>query len=358
MKIAQIASFGERVPPKKYGGTERFVYTLTEGLVERGHNVTLFASGDSVTSAKLISVYPKSLRESNFRNPYEAGNIPMLNIGKAYSMQHEFDIIHDHNGYMSLPSATLATTPVIMTLHGAILPDAKRLYEGLNNQNNPVFVSVSYSQRKPAPNLNYVSNIYHGINLEDYPFSNEEEGYLLFVGRINEEKGVHHAIEVAEFLDMPLVIAAKLDNCDVPYFKEYIEPRLSDKITWVGEVTSRVRNKLMTKALCFLHPVTWREPFGLAIIESMACGTPVIAFNKGSIPEIVRHGKTGFVAEDVSEMIEYVRRVKEIKRKDCRIHVEKNFSAERMVLEYESVYRKILNLRTLGGKIINPQVHN
>jgi glycosyltransferase involved in cell wall biosynthesis len=346
MKIAQIAPLGERVPPKKYGGTERVIHALTEGLVKIGHDVTLFASGDSQTSARLYPVYPKSLREADFRNPYTAGSIPMLNIGTAYSMQDEFDIIHDHNGYLSLPTATLASTPVVMTLHGALTPENKRLYEGLNNPVNPHFVSISYSQRKPVPNLNFKGNVYHGIEVSEYPFSSADEGYLLFVGRINEEKGVHHAIEVAEFLNVPLIIAAKLDACDTLYFKEYIEPKLSDKIRWIGEVNSESRNRLMSRALCFLHPVTWREPFGLVLIEAMACGTPVIAFNRGSIPEIVKHGKTGFIAEDAAEMIEYVKRVRTIKRKACRAHIQENFNIGKMVTGYEKIYENILSIKS------------
>lgn len=359
MKIAHIAPLGERVPPPKYGGTERFVYTLVEGLVKRGHDVTLFASGDSQTNANLISVFPKSLREAGIKNPYEAGNMPMLNIGRAYLMQHDFDIIHDNNGFMSLPTAMLATTPVIMTLHGAISPDGKRLFEGLNNSLNPFFVSISLSQRKPVPNLNYVANIYHGLNIAEYPFSNDDDGYLLFVGRISEEKGVRHAIEVAEFLDLPLILAAKLDPVDVPYFKEFVEPKLSSKIKWLGEVSTETRNRLMSRALCFIHPVVWREPFGLALIEAMACGAPVAAFNRGSIPEVVRHGKTGFIAEDTAEMIDYIKKIKNIKRKACRLHVEHNFSAEKMISEYENVYRKVIGLKSIGKRIQpHSQIHN
>ncbi len=346
MKIAIVAPLGERVPPKKYGGTERFIYTLTQGLVKSGHDVTLFASGDSETSARLISSHPKSLREAKIKNPYQAGSIPMLNIGKAYSMQDKFDVIHDNNGYLSLPTATLATTPVVMTLHGAFHPDGKKLYEELNNFNNPYFVSISYSQRKPAPALNWIGNVYHGIEVTDYPFSSEHDGYLLYVGRITEEKGVHHAIDVAQFLDLPLVIAAKLDPCDMPYFKEFVEPRLTDKIKWIGEVDAASRNRLMSRALCFIHPVMWREPFGLTLIESMACGTPVVAFGRGSIAEIVKHGKNGFIAEDTSEMIEYVKNIESIKRKNCRTYVEQNFSATKMIQDYEAIYKKVIGMRS------------
>ncbi|HVT01429.1 MAG TPA: glycosyltransferase family 4 protein [Patescibacteria group bacterium] len=361
MRIAQIAPLGERVPPKKYGGTERIVYSLTEELVNRGHDVTLFASGDSETSAHLVSVYPKSLREANISNPYEAGHLPMLNIGTAYSMQNKFDIIHDHNDSLSFPTAMLATTPVVMTLHGAFGPSAKKMYEGLNKfSSNVNLVSISMSQRRPSPDLNYIGNVYHGINVKDYIFSDKNEGYLLFVGRINEEKGVHHAIEVAEFLDLPLIIAAKLDENDRSYFAQYVKPRLNERIKWIGEVSSPVRNRLMSRALCLLHPVTWREPFGLVLIEAMACGAPVVAFNRGSIPEIVKHGKTGFIAEDTSEMIEYIKRVSSIKRANCRLHVKNNFSVEKMVGGYESIYEEVISLRreSVSNKIIHQTLTN
>lgn len=350
MRIAQIAPIGEAVPPKKYGGTERVVYTLTEHLTKRGHDVTLFASGDSKTSARLLSITPKSLRELNAKDPYGANFLSMLNIGEAYRRQDEFDIIHDHNPYLSLPTALLATTPVVMTLHGAISPDSKRLFERLNNKTNPCFVSISRSQRKPAPNLNYIANIPHGLDMNDFPFSKTDGGYLLYVGRLSLEKGVHYAIEVAEFLSLPIIIAAKLDQVEQPYFNEYIKPKLNEKIRWIGEVDTEERNRLMSKALAFIHPVSWREPFGLALIEAMACGCPVVAFNRGSIPEIIKHGKTGFIAEDVVEMIEHVKNIGKIKRIKCREYALENFNAERMTRQYEEVYEKIFEM-TRGESI-------
>lgn len=339
MKIAQIAPLIERVPPKKYGGTERVIYTLTEELVKMGHDVTLFASGDSITSAKLLSSYPKSLREAKINDVYGTNVQQMLAIGMAYEMQDEFDIIHDHNGHMSLPTANIAKTPVVMTLHGAFNPQNRRLFETLNKVH---YVSISNSQRVPVPNLNYAGTVYNGLYLDNYPFSEEDEGYLLFVGRISMEKGVHHAIEVAQYLQLPLIIAAKLEAVDMQYFKEYVEPKLSDQIKWIGEVDEEERNLLMSKALCFLHPVTWREPFGLTLIEAMATGCPVVAFNRGSIPEVIEHGKTGFVVEDAEEMIEAVSNIKQIKRADCRARALGEFNAEKMARGYLEIYEKIL----------------
>lgn len=343
MKIAQIAPIIERVPPKKYGGTERVVYALTEELVKLGHDVTLFASGDSLTSARLISVYPKPLREAKFENLYGANPWTLLNVGLAYKLQNNFDIIHDHNNEISLPVSNVAHTPVVMTIHGAFNENVKKIYEILNKVN---IVSISNAQRIPMPNLNYVANVYNGLKMDNYPFSDKDEGYLLFVGRISLEKGVHHAITVAQHLNLPLIIAAKLDTearHDIAYFKEYIEPKLSDQIKWIGEVNEEERNDLMSKAICLLHPLTWREPFGLTLIEAMACGCPVVAIGKGSIPEIIVDQKTGYIVDDVYEMIEAVKKIKKIDRNECRNYSLINFNSLKMAKEYEKAYYKVLN---------------
>lgn len=347
MKIAQIAPLIESVPPEKYGGTERVVYALTEELVKRGHEVTLFASGDSKTSAKLVSVFPKALRKAKMQDLYGSNVYTNLNYGLAYSRQYQFDIIHDHLGHVSLPTANLSQTPVVMTLHGAFTPENKRIFEILNK---PYYVSISNSQREPVPNLHYAGTAYNGLYMEDYPFARGNEGFLLFVGRISMEKGVHFAIEVAQYLNLPLIIAAKLESVDLPYFNEYIGPRLSDQIRWIGEVSEEERNKLLSKALCFLHPVTWREPFGLTLIESMACGCPVVGFNKGSIPEVIRHGKTGYVVDDINKMIEAVEKIDSIDRAECRKHALENFSAQKMADKYEQIYRKIIQEKRLTVK--------
>jgi glycosyltransferase involved in cell wall biosynthesis len=345
MKIAQIAPLAERVPPKKYGGTERVIYNLTEELVKRGHEVTLFASGDSTTSAKLISVFPKSLREAKIKDLYGANTWDMLNIGLAYQMQDQFDIIHDHNPHISLPTANLSKTPVVVTIHGSLIGDYKYLYSAFDNIG---FVSISKAQRNPTPNLNYIGNVYNGLPMDDYPFSDKHWGYLLIVGRISEEKGTHYAIKVAQALDMPLIIAAKLDQSnghDIVYYEKNIKPFLSKKIKWVGEVDEKTRNELMSKAYCSLHPVTWPEPFGLTLIEAMACGAPVVAFSQGSIPEVIAHGKTGYVVNTLSQMIQAVKKVGKIKRINCRVHATQNFSAKKMADGYEQVYNQILSTK-------------
>lgn len=351
MRIAQIAPLSERVPAKKYGGTERVTHDLTEELVKMGHQVTLFASGDSLTSARLVSVYPKGLREAGIDlNPYSFASLYLMNIGVAYQMQDEFDIIHDHNDYFSLPTAIIAHTPVVMTLHGAFTTTKARIFERLNK---PYFVSISNAQRKSMPNLNYIGNVYNGLNFTSYPFSKKDDGYLLFVGRIDPEKGVDKAIEVAEFLDLPLIIAAKLDYMFRDYFEEKIKSNLNDRIKWIGEIETEERNNLMSKAICVLHPITWKEPFGLTMIESMACGAPVVAFNRGSVPEIVKDGKTGYIVEDTMEMVNAVRQIHKISREDCRKYALKKFNSRKMAEGYEKTYQKVIDLNKEDKIIAN-----
>jgi len=340
MKIAQIAPLIERVPPKRYGGTERVIHALTEELVKRGHEVTLFATGDSKTSAKLESVFPRSLREARLKGIYSINNWSMLNMGLAYGRQDEFDIIHDHLSPTSLPVSNIARTPVVATMHGAFTAENRRLFQKLRNAG---IVTISEAQIFPAPGINHIGTVYNGLNMEDYPFGAEPEDYLLFVGRISIEKGVHHAIEVAQQLDRKLVIAAKLDAVDRPYFREYIEPWLSERIEWIGEVNEERRNELMSKAYAFLHPITWREPFGLTLIEAMACGCPVIAMNKGSIPEIIKTGVTGYVVEDVEGMIDAVLAIDKIDRAACRARALEMFNVERMADGYEAIYQRLLS---------------
>jgi glycosyltransferase involved in cell wall biosynthesis len=347
MKIAMLVPIVESIPPEKYGGTERVVYHLTEELVKMGHDVTLFASGDSKTSANLLSVYPKSLRQpgSLAEEIYGPNGYTMLNIGLCYYMQDQFDVIHDHHNIISNPTANLSQTPVVMTIHGALDVDPAHvsLYEATDNIN---YVSISKSQQEPAPNLNWIGNVYNGTISDKMPFSSTSDDYLLFVGRMSPQKGLHHAIEVAKRLDLPLIIAAKLENSREHqiYYKEKIEPELNDKIRWVGEVDETERNKLMTKALAFLHPVTWREPFGLTLAEAMCCGAPVVAFGLGSIPEIIDHKKTGYVIApgDVDGMVEAVRNIKKISRARCRQHTLANFSTRKMAENYVAVYQKAI----------------
>jgi glycosyltransferase involved in cell wall biosynthesis len=345
MRIAINSPIIERIPAKKYGGTERVIYALTEELVKMGHQVTLFASGDSITSAKLVAVFPRALREpgSAVEDIYGPNGWSMINIGLPYIMQDEFDIIHEHHNIIAAPTANLSKTPVVMTIHGAldVDPSHKALYETMNNIN---YVSISHSQARPAPKMNWAGMVYNGTLYGNYSYQSQPGNYLLFVGRISQQKGVHHAIEVAQKLDLPLIIAAKLENADgnIQYFKEKIEPHLNQKIQWIGEVDEQQRNELMKKALCFLHPVTWSEPFGLTLAESMACGCPVVAFGLGSIPEIVVNGKTGFVVNTTEEMVEAIKKINLISRQSCHQYAMENFNPRKMAEEYVKIYRQVL----------------
>lgn len=338
MKIAQIAPLIERVPPKKYGGTERVIHALTEELVKRGHEVTLFASGDSMTSAKLVSVYPRALREAKLKNIYGANVWTLLNIATAFDMQDDFDIIHDHNDYLSLAVANLAITPTVITVHGAFGLENRVIFQKISR---PLVVTISKSQNMTL-GIHSAGTVYNGLNMENYPFSNIHDNYLLFVGRISPEKGVHYAIEVALILNLPLIIAAKLEEIDLPYYRVNVEPYLSERIRWIGEVDNDERNKLMSHAFCMLHPATWREPFGLTLIEAQACGCPVVAFNRGSIPEIVVHGKTGYIVNDAEGMADAIANLDQIDRTECRKHALQNFNSQKMADGYEDIYKKIL----------------
>ncbi len=354
MKIAQIAPIVEKVPPSKYGGTERVVSALTEELVKRGHDVTLFASGDSKTSAKLVSVVPKALKNLKIADPFGLNEHTLLHIGHAYGRQAEFDIIHDHVTPTSVPTASIATTPTVLTMHRPFTDTegTALLFENLNNL-NLVTISNAQARMLKDKNRNIIGTVYNGLQMRDYPFSSIHKGYLLFVGRLSERKGAHLAIKVAQALNLPLIMAAKLQRPDRPYFEKYIKPHLSQKIRWVGEVDEKKRNALMSKALCILHPVTWPEPFGLSMIEAMACGAPVVGLKQGSIPEVIVDGLTGFVVSSAAQMITAVKKISKIKRSDCRAHVLKNFSAEKMADQYEEIYRALLS-RQLRHKIPAP----
>lgn len=340
MKIAQIAPIAERVPPQKYGGTERIVHQLSEGLVKKGHQVTLFATGDSITHAQLKSIYPQGLREAKVKDPHGINPWTLLHLGWAYSFQEDFDIIHDHNNPISLPMANNAKRPVVMTIHSPLDETNQKL---LSTLKNPNFVSISYSQIANATNVNFVDTVHNGLDLADREFSSSPDGYLLFIGRMSPEKGPHLAIEVAERIGLPLVMAAKVDEVDKDYFSQYIAPKLSQKITWIGEVTDEEKGQLYSKALAFLHPVTWPEPFGLTMIEAMASGCPVIGFNKGSVAELVIDKMTGFVVDNIEEMVESVRQIDKIDRHETRKYALTHFGSSLMVDRYEAIYQQVLS---------------
>lgn len=341
LRIAQVAPLIERVPPMKYGGTERVVSALTEGLVARGHEVTLFAAGDARTKATLVSGCPHPLREAG-ASQEQIEELTIANLGRAYLRQSDFDLIHDHLGFLSLPTAQLATAPVVVTLHGSWTPSNRELYHQFDR---PHYVTISSAQAKGAEGRVRISaTIHHGIDVAHYPFGPDAGDYLLFVGRLSPEKAPHLAIEVAHSLNLPLILAAKLDPADLGYMREQIEPKLDgDRVRWIGEVDETERNRLMAGALCLVNPIQWQEPFGLVMVEAMACGLPVVAFRgTGATDELVVDGTTGFLVKDVAEMVDAVRRIAAIDRNACRRHVERSFSVERMVEAYEQLYRSLV----------------
>ncbi len=357
MRIAQVAPLLERVPPPAYGGIELVVGLLTDELVRRGHEVTLFASGDSVTLAKLVSVHPHSLRLDPTVKDYSI--YEMLELGSVYQQAAEFDIIHSHMGYTALPYANLVATPTVHTLHGIFTPENKKMFTFGKKQ---PYVSISDAQREPRLALNYVATVYNGININKYEFYPQPENppYLAFLGRMSPEKGVHLAIEIAKQGGWDLKMAGKVDVVDVEYFETKIKPQIDgQQIQYLGEANHAQKNALMGGAIATLFPITWREPFGLVMVESMASGTPVIAMKLGSTQEVIVQGKTGFLCDGIQDCINAIDKVTNLDRYACRQHVESHFTVKQMVDGYEAVYQQIMeekfsqnghyrNLLTLG----------
>ncbi len=343
MRIAQIAPLWERVPPPAYGGSELVVGLLTDELVRRGHDVTLFASGDSITLAKLESVHPCALRLDAVVKEYVI--YEMLNLSQVYERADEFDIIHSHIGCAALPYAALVKTPTIHTLHGIFTPDNEKLFTHARRQ---PFVGISDSQREPRLNLNCVATVYNGIDANRYEFYAQPDNppYLAFLGRMSPEKGPHLAIEIAQRSGWHLKMAGKIDPIDVEYFETQVKPHIDgQQIEFLGEANHAQKNVLMGGAAATLFPITWREPFGLVMIESMATGTPVIAMSLGSVPEIIAHGKSGFLCHSIEECVESIPKAVGLSRHDCREYVLMNFTAQRMTDGYEAVYQQVLSER-------------
>ncbi|TAK30001.1 MAG: glycosyltransferase family 4 protein [Chloroflexota bacterium] len=339
MRIAQVAPLSESVPPLLYGGTERVVYYLTQELMRMGHDVTLFASGDSRTAARLVPGCPKALRlDEAVYDPYAYA---MLQLGRVFDHADEFDVIHSHLDYFTFPFTRLVRTPTLVTPHGRLdLFDIAPIFREYTEVN---LVSVSNNQRNPLPFANWLGTVYHGIDLGDYRFGAGDGNYLAFLGRISPEKGVDLAIRVAQHVGMPLKIAAKVDAADKAYYDSVIAPLLeTDNVEFVGEVDQAAKSEFLRNAYALLFPIRWPEPFGLVMIEAMACGTPVIALTMGAAPEVIASGRTGFVCDSYEAMVQAVCRVHEIDRRECRHHVETNFSARVMALGYEDIYRRLI----------------
>ncbi|HKQ67657.1 MAG TPA: glycosyltransferase family 4 protein [Methylomirabilota bacterium] len=340
LRIAQVAPLYERVPPTLYGGTERVVAALTDELVRRGHQVTLFASGDSQTIGDLKSPVDRSLRLDPEAGDPVAAHV--LELAQVFERADEFDLIHCHVDYLAFPFGRLVRTPTVHTLHGRLdLPHFVPLFRHLRDV---AVVSISDAQRAPLRglDLNWAGTVYHGVALESYPYAEEGGEYLAFLGRISPEKRPDLAIAVAKRLAIPLKIAAKVDPKDRAYFENEIRPLLDDPlIEFIGEIDEASKAGFLGGALALLFPIDWPEPFGLVVIEAMACGTPVVARQCGSVPELIEAGRTGFVVDTLDELVDAVKRVRTLDRAACRRHVEARFSISRMVDDYESVYRQL-----------------
>jgi glycosyltransferase involved in cell wall biosynthesis len=336
MRIAQVAPLTEAIPPKLYGGTERVVSWLTEELVARGHDVTLFASGDSVTSARLEAIWPRALRlDGSVRDPM-ALHMMMLELVRRRA--HEFDFLHFHLDYYPWSIFSRHTTPFVTTLHGRLdLPEHQPLFHAFSSV--PV-VSISDAQRWPVPHAGWVATIHHGLPETLLTPAPVEPSYLAFLGRISPEKRVDRAIEIAGRCGLPLKIAAKVDRADEDYFQDKIRPLLSQPhVEYIGEINDARKAEFLSGALALLVPIDWPEPFGLVMIEAMACGTPVVAFHRGSVGEIVEHGLTGFVVEDETSAIAAIRQLPLLSRGRVRERFEERFTARRMADDYLKVYR-------------------
>lgn len=333
MKVAIISPIAWRTPPRHYGPWERVVSLLTEGLVKENIDVTLYATGDSITSAKLRSVCNAPYEEDR---ELDAKVWESLHISEIMEQANEFDIIHNNYDFLPLTYSGLIKTPVLTTIHGFSSAKILPVYKKYNKKTQ--YVSISNADRNSE--LDYIRTVYHGIDIEKFTLNKQRGNYLVYFGRIHRDKGTFEAIQVAKKAKMKLVIAGIVQ--DQVYYKDCVEPYLNEDICYIGSVGPKERNKVLGNAYALLHPINFNEPFGLSIVEAMACGTPVIAFNKGSMPEIIQEGINGFMVSNVEEMTEKIRDIMNISREDCRKTVECRFTQEKMVKQYIEVYKEIL----------------
>jgi len=337
MHIAMLSPIAWRTPPRHYGPWENVASLLTEALVSRGHDVTLFATADSKTSGTLHAVCPCGYEEDRSLIPkvWEC-----LHISELFEHADAYDIIHNHFDFLPLTYTGFTTTPVVTTIHGFSSPGILPVYKKYNAK--AFYVSISDADR--SPDLDYIKTIHHGIDIKQFDFQRAPDDYLLFFGRIHHDKGARQAIEIARACSKKLILAGIIQ--DQAYFDRYVAPHLdNDNVVYIGSVGPVERNELLGKACAMLHPIQFDEPFGLSVIEAMACGTPVIAFNRGSMPELIKTGETGFLVGTVEEAIQAVVRIKEIDRSTCRRHVERHFTVDRMIDEYIQVYEMMLQDR-------------
>jgi len=339
MKIAQVSPLAERVPPIGYGGTERIVAYLSDELIRQGHELTLFASGDSLTKGLLVAGSDRALRlNSKIEDPLAHD---AFQLEQVLQQAEAFDIIHFHTGYSHFPTFRRQRTPNVTTFHGRLdIPDLNRLFSECADQ---CVISISNSQREPFPHMNWQGTVYHGLPLDLYRPGEGQGDYLAFLGRISPEKRVDRAIEIAKRVNMRIKIAAKIDNADREYMETKIRPLLDDHLVdFVGEFNREEKEKFLGDAYALLFPIDWPEPFGLVMIESMACGTPVIAYRAGSVPEVVDPGVTGFIVESIEEAVRALEKVQYLDRKHCREVFEQRFSSARMAADYLKIYERCL----------------
>jgi glycosyltransferase involved in cell wall biosynthesis len=344
MRIAQVSPLMESVPPRFYGGTERVVSYLTEELVDQGHEVTLFASGDSKTSAELRAVCPRALRLAQCASPLP---YHVLLVERVFREAHRFDVLHFHCDFLHFPMSRLhARTAVLTTLHGRLdFPELVPLYREFSDM---PLVSISDSQRAPLPWARWIGTVHHGLPRDRFHLSPEPEEYLAFLGRVSPEKGIEQAIEIARRSGRTLRIAAKVDPADRVYFESVVRPLLGTAgVEFIGEIGEHQKQAFLGGARALLFPIDWEEPFGLVMIEAMACGTPVIAFRRGSVPEVIEPGVSGLIVDDIEEAVAAIEVVERMDRDTCRQAFEERFQVEMMARRYLSLYDRILSARGL-----------
>ncbi len=346
MKIALLAPVEEKVPPKKYGGTERVVHVLAEELHRLGHNVTVFASGDSKISARLIPTAKKAVGTYLKKRIREAANYQALVKTAGHLRKERFDVIHNHAGWQALLFRDLFEHPMLTTLHWIDSDCERTMY---NQYKDTPVVSISDSQRHILPNMNYLETVYHGLQLDAFVYNPQPKDYFAFLGRLSPVKGAAEAVQVALKAGVKLVMAAKINDWERDYVEKHVMPYIDGKqIIYLGEIGHAAKVELLKNAKAVISPIQWDEPFGLVNVEAMACGTPILSTPYGSIPELIINGKTGFLCKDVNEMVGRVKVVDTLSRAACREHVEENFSAERMAKQYLRLYRAVA--RQFAGK--------
>lgn len=341
MRIAQVAPLFESVPPRLYGGTERVVSYLTEALVRAGHDVTLFATADSVTSARLVASCERGLRLDGREQLQEVAHLRQLN--QVFTRPEAFDVLHFHTDRLHFEFARRYAIPHLTTLHGRL--DLPELGPFLREFPDSPLVSISDAQRQPLPRMPWLTTIYHGLPRDQFHFHSGPGRYLAFLGRLSPEKGCERAIEIAVRAGLPLRIAAKVDAVDQAYFEQVVRPLLGHPLVeFIGEIDERGKDDFLGQAMALLFPIDWPEPFGLVMIESMACGTPVLAFDRGSVPEVIDDGVTGRVVHDLSEALHALPSVLALDRRGCRRRFEQRFTSDRMAQDYMKAYAAVIGL--------------